>query len=187
LINLYDVGSKEEELDKLVLKLNEFSKDNNKEKYNKIIKEDKFENWFYKNKFYCLKPGLYPIDEKRQKTNFSNIKKAPIIKFLMEEDIELYEEMGEDLIELYKNNTKALIFLDPPYLQSCNDFYLESRVNIYEYLSINTIDKMEATILLCLENNWIIKLLFNNFIKSSYNKKYEMTKKRTTHLIISNK
>lgn len=187
LINLYDVGSKEEELDKLILKLNEFSKDNNKEKYNKIIKEDKFENWFYKNKLYCLRPGFYPSDIKRQKTNFSNIKKVPIIKFLMEEDIELYEEMGEDIIELYKNNTKALIFIDPPYLNSCNDFYLDSKVNIYEYLSINTIDKMEATILLCLENNWIIKLLFNNFIKSFYNKQYEYSKKNTTHLIISNK
>ena len=65
--------------------------------------------------------------------------------------------------------------------------YLDTQVNIYEYLSNNTIDKMKATILLCLEDNWIIKLLFNKFIKSSYNKQYEVSKKKTTHLIISNK
>ena len=45
---------------------------------------------------------------------------------------------------------------------------------------------MDAYIVLCLEDNWIIKLLFKDYIKAEYNKKYEMSKKKTTHLIITN-
>ena len=45
---------------------------------------------------------------------------------------------------------------------------------------------MNALLLICLENTWIIKLLFQNNIKNEYEKKYQTTKKNTTHLIISN-
>ena len=48
-------------MDKLILKLNDFSKDINKEKYDKIVKEEKFENWFYKNKVYTIRPGFFPL------------------------------------------------------------------------------------------------------------------------------
>ena len=106
------------------------------------------------------------------------------MNFLKNEKVTLYNDEGTNLIEYYKNNKKAFIFLDPPYLVACNDFYYDSKVNVYEYLSKNTIDKMKATVLLCLEDNWIIKLLFEKYIK---HKKYECSKKKTTHLIISNK
>ena len=59
-------------------------------------------------------------------------------------------------------------------------------VNIYEYLYKNNIDNMKALIILCLESNWIIKILFNNQIKKEYVKQYQISKKKTNHLIISN-
>ena len=184
LLTIYDIVSKPKELDELINKLNDFSKDINKEKYYSICKEDKHENWLYKNKVHSLRPGLFPLG--KIKTDFSDIKNAPIINFLKTEKISFYNEEGVDIVEHYKNNKKALIFLDPPYLVSCNDFYYDSKVNIYEYLHNNPIDKMKAAVLLCLEDNWIIKLLFHSFIKSSYAKKYELSKKQTTHLIIAN-
>ena len=86
----------------------------------------------------------------------------------------------------YKDNNKAFIFLDPPYLISCNSFYQDAKLNIYEYLSIHTIDKMKCKVLLCLEDNWIINLLFKKYITMKYDKIYQMTKKKTTHLIMDN-
>ena len=69
---------------------------------------------------------------------------------------------------------------------ACNNFYSDSKVNIYEYLYFNRITDMKALLLICLENIWIIKLLFLNNIKNEYAKKYQTTKKNTSHLIISN-
>ena len=35
--------------------------DINKEKYSLMCKNDKLENWFFKNKIYNLRPGLFPL------------------------------------------------------------------------------------------------------------------------------
>jgi len=77
--------------------------------------------------------------------------------------------------------------MDPPYISTCNDFYYDHSMNIYEYLYNNKITNEKAKIYLILENIWIIKLLFqHNFILFEYDKKYESSKKQTTHIIISN-
>ena len=36
---------------------------------------------------------------------------------------------------------KSLMIMDPPYLKACNDFYLDSKVHIYEHLYKNDIIK----------------------------------------------
>ena len=185
LLSLYQAGSDPEQLDALINKLTDFSKDITKEKYDNICKADIFENWMYKHKCFSIRPGMFPIRDKI-KTDFSGLKDTPIIKFLRNEDVSLYNEEGVSIVELFKDNNKALIFLDPPYLMSCNSFYYDSKLNIYEYLHNNPIEKMKAYIVLCLEDNWIIKLLFNQFIKSSHNKRYEVSGKKTSHLIITN-
>ena len=91
-----------------------------------------------------------------------------------------------NIINTYKDDKKCLIFLDPPYLNCCNDFYLDSNINVYEYLSKNKMKKMKSYIVLCLENNWIIKLLFNNSIYLNIINYIKVQKKQTTHLIITN-
>ena len=74
--------------------------------------------------------------------------------------------------------------MDPPYLIYGNDFYLDCKINIYEHLYNNDIKKEKAKIYLILEDNWIIKLLFNKYIIQSYDKKYMTTRKNTNHIII---
>ena len=186
LLSLYQAGSDPEQLDALINKLTDFSKDITKEKYKNICNEDIFENWMYKHKCFQIRPGLFPIRDKI-KTDFSGLKDTPIINFLRNEDITLYNEEGVSIVELFKDKERTLIFLDPPYLAACNAFYYDSKLNIYEYLYYNPIDKMKAYIVLCLEDNWIVKLFFNQFVKSSYDKQYEVgNRKKTTHLIITN-
>jgi len=86
----------------------------------------------------------------------------------------------------YRECKDYLLFLDPPYTASCNEFYSNKTTNIYEYCESNNIDKMKAIVIFVLENNWIIRLLFKHNIKSEYNKLYQCSKKNTSHLIISN-
>ena len=60
-------------------------------------------------------------------------------------------------------------------------------MNIYEWLYNNDLMKFEAVIFCIFEDIWIIKLLFNKCFKNIYDKKFQTTKKNTSHCIISNK
>ena len=160
----------------------------NKEKYNEMIKENNIYSYFISHKIYSIRAGLYPNDEKRLISmikSFDNLSNCNIVNFYKNEQIEFTTTDGIEIIKKY-NILKSLIFIDPPYLNACNSFYNETNVNVYEYFFYNKINTFESKILLCLEKNWIIELLFNNFIKSGYNKKYQPSKKNTMHLLISN-
>ena len=185
LIQLYVIARDEKKLEQLIKLLDAKIKDLNKDKYDKIAKEDDFLSWVIIHKFYAIRAGLFPINRKII-TTFNCLKECPIIKYLRSDEIIFHNKDGVQIINHYKNNEHNFIFLDPPYLISCNDFYANTDVNVYEYLYENKINKMKALIVLCLESNWIIKLLFNNQVKKEYSKLYQSSKKKTTHLIISN-
>lgn len=186
LIELYEIMKDENKLNKLVEFMNS-KKSISKEEYNKMNICDNVYNWTFKNKFYCIRPGLYPTKRGVGDDYFNNMLKCPMIEFMRNEKIILSNEPGLVKYDEFKTNKKALIFIDPPYLQSCNDFYLNKDVNIYEYLFDNDINKEKAKIILCLENTWIIKLLFKGKYNVVYDKKYELSKKKTSHIVITNK
>ena len=108
-MELFDTGSKPKLLNQLLLKLNAFRKDLTKEKYNEIIKFDKFENFLHENKVYEFRPGLYPLN-KTIKLNFEELKQAPTMLFLKNEKVELDNDNGVNIIVHYKDNKKVLIF-----------------------------------------------------------------------------
>ena len=142
----------------------------------KIASENNLLSWIIIHKIYAIRPGLFPIDRKMIIT-FNFLKECPIINFLRTEQISFFNIDAINIINQYKNNKNSFIFLDPPYLISCNDFYKDAKVNVYEYLYSNNINDMKALILLCLESNWIIKLLFKDQIKREYSKLYQCSKK----------
>jgi hypothetical protein len=185
LIELYKVASSKKKLNKLINKLNILLKDINKEKYKIIINSDTLEGWIIKNKIYAIRAGLFPTTRKIIES-FEYLNTCPMIDFLRTEDITFYNMDAIELYEKFKDNKEALIFLDPPYINTCNDFYKCASMNIYEYLNDNDIQLSKANIILCLENNWIILLLFKKYIIDEYKKTYETSKKKTTHLLISN-
>ena len=184
LIDCYEIFQDPDKLNSLIEKLNTFLIDIDKEKYVKIIKIDDIPNWFLKHKLYNIRPGLYNTNN--NKKDYNELVNTPIINFLRTENITLSNIDAIELFNKYQNNNKAFIFLDPPYLQACNSFYNESNTNIYEYLLHNNINGLESKIILVLEDNWIIKLLFKDNIKDSYNKRYEKSGKKTNHLLINN-
>jgi site-specific DNA-adenine methylase len=157
-----------------------------KNKYLEIINKNNLIGWFIKHKIYCIRPGLYPNGNRTYKKTIK-LSDFPIYNFFKNNNIEFYNLDATIIYNKYKVDDKALILMDPPYLQLCNDFYLDSSVNIYEYLNKNPIKKEKARIILILEDMWIVKLLFkDNIILESYNKLYQTSKKKTTHIIITN-
>jgi len=161
----------------------------NKDDYLKVVNkaDEDLASYCFVNKIYSIRPKLYPINKVFTAETLKSFIEAPIIQFLKNANIEI---RNEDAIKVYgdfKNDKKALIFFDPPYLASENSWYNCPSVNVYEYLNENDIKKEKAFIMLCLENNWIIRLLFKNNQTITYEKKYETTKKTTEHIIIINK
>jgi site-specific DNA-adenine methylase len=157
----------------------------NKENYNQVVKKNNLMGWFISNRFYRIKPRLYPATQPNL-IKFKSLREYPIYNFFKNERIIFTSDDGLNIYNKYKKNKNALILIDPPYICSDNSFYLNPVVNIYEYLHNNNIDNEESKIILVLENNWIIKMLFKKNVISEYNKIYQTNKKQTTHVVIAN-
>jgi len=187
LIELYEISKDENKLNKLIEELDEKLKYINKEKtkYNILIKENNIHAYIIKNKIYAIRAGLFPVAGSKIIDSFKYLLNCPIINFMRNEKIILKNEDGSKILK-DNDNKESFIFLDPPYLTECNDFYLDHTINIYEYLYNNNIKNFKCKILLILAENWIIRLLFKDAIKSEYSKVYEVSKKKINHLLITN-
>ena len=196
LIELLKIAKSKRKLKKLSDQINDIAKTleaeegqpNTKQRhiYNNFIKDDGIVPWFIKNKIYKIRPGLFPT---KYKYKYIDLESCPIVNFFRTEKVILTSKCGIDTLKKYHNKKDHMIFMDPPYLSACNDFYYDSKTNIYQYLFYNDINDMKAIIMLCLEKIWIIDLLFDtkNRKYHSYDKKYEVGEKRkTTHIIITN-
>jgi len=159
-----------------------------KEQYKILIKNQHTDlmDWIIANKYYTIRPGMYPQGKKLNIKLLETIKTAPIVKFLRDENVIITNGDAIELFNKHKTDPKSFLFLDPPYLSSCNDYYMKPDTNIYECLYKNDITKEKAFICLCLEDMWIIRLLFQNKKILTYNKTYAPTKKQTAHMIILN-
>jgi hypothetical protein len=159
---------------------------NDKNKYLEVVNAPTIYSWFIGNKIYTIRPKLYPLTKKYKEE--IDLRKYPIYNFYKNANIEFYNEDGINIYEKYKNDESTLLFLDPPYLQSYNDFYEKNnkRINIYEYLYNNNINNEKANIFLMLEDIWINRLLFkNNYIFEKYKKMYAPKQKITNHILIT--
>jgi 16S rRNA G966 N2-methylase RsmD len=189
--NIYDLYNICKDKDKLADMYNKlielFKQTPDKTEYLKVCKkarEGDLLSWVYINKIYSIRAGLFPTNKAFTEKSLDTFKKAPIIDFLQNANITITNDDGLDVYNHYKQNENAIIFIDPPYIQSCNTFYNSPKGNIYEYLHFNDFEKEKAIILLCLENIWIIQLLFKGKKSITYDKTYDLSKKKTEHVFI---
>jgi site-specific DNA-adenine methylase len=182
LIEIYKLLKNKKKLKAFEKEINDILKDINKEKYNTLDKK-LTSTWFIHNKIYSIRPSLFPLDYKYKEIKFDDY---PIKDFINNENIKIFNMDALDLFKSHCNDENTFIFFDPPYLSSCNDFYKTPSVKVYEYLNTNNIKDFKSKILLCLEDMWIIRLLFKNYEFITYEKTYETTHKKTTHCIIKN-
>ena len=147
-----------------------------------------YEKLYFK-KFYQLREGLYPSSY-RPISPFNFTKEQLLFfEFIKSPNVIISNEDWYDVFKRNENSKKSLFIFDPPYLNSCNEFYgnLQNTYhNVYEFFSNNDISIFQSKIFFLLENNWIIKILFKGKILYEYGKEYHMTKKKTNHIIISN-
>jgi len=194
LIELYKIMKDEDKLKKFIDDINKICFINNefidKETYINLIKKDDLYAWYISRKYYNFRQGIYPIEKLRKRIllYYDKIKETPILHFLRTEDIEFKNMEAIDIYEEYKNNEEVFFIMDPPYMMACNYFYdndKTKKLNIYEYFNYNHTNN--NNICFVLENNWIINLLFKNYKRIEYDKKYNGYKRKNVkHIILIN-
>jgi site-specific DNA-adenine methylase len=142
------------------------------------------------HKYYTIRPKLYPQELKQFKN--INIKLSPFYDFLTTANIEFYNIEGIKILEKY-NKKNCFIFLDPPYIASCNNFYktdtTDNTNNIYEFLTTYGLKNLNCKTIMTHENSWLFKILFKEYLNTGggeYKKIYQSKKKLTSHITILN-
>lgn len=161
----------------------------NKDEWNdyfKLTPHNIYKELYFRKYSMFGRKGFYPLNRKIKEYKPSAIQES-FIKFINSPNVYISNDDWFNTFDKYKDDEKSLLLLDPPYINSNNDFYVNRSLNVYEYFFNNKIELFKSHIYLILEDIWIIKLLFqNNNIINSYDKKYELSKKKTTHIIIYN-
>lgn len=95
-----------------------------------------------------------------------------------------------DILEQYKDDKDAFLFLDPPYLFSDNSMYdplkdgkdmTQIIVDILKYLKT-----CSCRVMLIINKLSILSYLFKDYIKGEYNRVYRLSCNKAKHLIITN-
>jgi site-specific DNA-adenine methylase len=170
--------------------------DKAKKIYLEYVKNGEVNGYLFGRKYYSMRCGFFPLNEFIKLNKKLDLSSYPIYEFITTADIELYNEDANKIIDKY-DNEKTFIFLDPPYIASCNNFYStdtgENICNIYEMLYYKKLSNFKCKIMLCHENNWLFKILFNDYINNDneYLKRYcnllgRKKMKTTTHICIKN-
>ena len=195
LIKIYKTLMNEEESKKLEIEVNKmidifnkFKTDEERKVYWEPIMKNQSDIYKYVfiKKYAVLNGRLMPLIERTKQIKKLVLTDIPVYYFLNNENIIISEKTDINVIDEYKNDSTALLFIDPPYIQTNNTWYNTHDMNIYEYLYNNNINSFESKVYLILEKIWIIELLFkSNSIVSNYNKTYQTGKKKTNHIIIT--
>jgi hypothetical protein len=168
--------------------LEQIKKLNTKVKYlvylNKKLEygDDFIIQYLIRRTFYSVRCGLYPTN--RNPPKYINLKKNMV---LIDDFFKNNNYLCSDfkfLMDKYKDDEKALIFIDPPYLVSCNDFYKSAEID-WEYI-FNFFENCKCKFIMVVNHNIFMNILFKKWFKHEYSKKYEMTHKEVKHVIFSN-
>ncbi len=129
--------------------------DERKQRYNEIIKEKTPTAFLIKHLYYAIRPGYFPTAKKVNipYERLRNFTKFSYVNFIC---CDFYSVLNK-----YKDNRKAFLYLDPPYFLTCNSTYLKGLTQQFFYL-IDTLSEYQCTILLIINNHFLI----NSYLKS---------------------
>jgi site-specific DNA-adenine methylase len=180
-----DVKPFEKEINLLIDEFNTFKDDiKRKEWYNQLKKSTSIYSYLFTNKYFNLRSCLYPTFDRLKSIKPFKFSDYPIYRFLQEEDVTILSKEGINIIQEY-DYKDHLIILDPPYISTCNSFYIGKDMNIYEYLLNNR--EFNSKLIIILEDIWMVNLIFKDYLRSkTYKKSYNLSQKKTNHVIFSN-
>ena len=111
-------------------------------------------------------------------------------EFLILKNSKITNSNYTELFEMYKDNEESFLFLDPLYLFSNNSLYqpqldeTDSTKILVDILDF--IKNCKCKVMLIINKLYIIDWMFKDFIKGSYSRTYQVSKRKQIHLIITN-
>jgi site-specific DNA-adenine methylase len=98
------------------------------------------------------------------------------------------------VLEKFKKDKNAFIFIDPPYLYSDNSHYSQQKRKegqdmtdmVYKLLEFIKDKKTKAKIMIVINSNHLIRWLYKDYIKMEYQKKYGLSRRIESHAVICN-
>ena len=180
--------------------LNIINNINNKDDYllyindvKKIDHNDFLNYYLILRTYYCIREGLYPTNHRKPQYKNFNEKTNIVNKFF--ENVEYKCQDYMIYMEQFKDDEKALIFLDPPYINSFNDFYKNQNIGIkeqkntfstlWEYL-YNFLNNCKCKFILIVNDNFFMQLAFSKWFYKKYSKIYQVKKGKDNHNIFTN-
>jgi len=176
-----------ERMNNIFNNLEEFN--NEKILINKLIKEKQEQGHKY---LYCRYPEFLNLKNVIKYIDLKNIQHMGCVHVIttkidyndlkkVYDKIKWYDDFKQ-VFELYKNDEKAFLFLDPPYFCSSNKDYKGDKstdnkkiidntgiyIDIYEFMKV-----AKCKIMLIVNKSKIIEYIFKDYYKDKYNKTYQ--------------
>ena len=144
-------------------------------------KDDDYLKYVISRRIYFLRYGLFPTTKQITLKTISN----NWIDYFKHSKIT--NQDYKDIINEYKEDENAFIYLDPPYLDSYNTGYVgyqkghydeESKVIDNTKICIDLLDILscKCKVLFSINENAITKHIYKDFIKETYNHRYSLGK-----------
>jgi len=94
------------------------------------------------------------------------------------------------ILDQYKDDDKAFLFIDPPYLFSDNSGYFPQNddgdmTDIIIYL-LEYLKTAKCKVMIIINDLKLLRHIYKDFIKGDYMRIYQMSKKKMKHLILTN-
>lgn len=162
-----------------------------KDKHNAIVakRNDDLKAWFYSKKCFQFRPLLFP--HRQINKPFVRTKEHERVDaFLKLPTVSIACQSYEQTFAQHKGKVRTLLFIDPPYLDSCNETYSavtnEGGDGTAVYRDIKRLVEAdtEARALCVLNNNALMSLVFDGHVLHEYAVKYGNTGRKATHLIV---
>lgn len=172
---------------------------NNKEEYDifykKCLQKTKDKNdilsfcshYLFIKTCYNMRHGLY-YDKKLPKMININKVKENLNNFFKKN---IYHNRHyKEVFDQFIDDKDAIIFLDPPYVNSTCSFYDKFDDTDFTLLwedIYNLLDKAKCKVVLVVNDNFFMKKCYNKWLYKSYDKKYSFNKsKKTIHNVFTN-
>jgi site-specific DNA-adenine methylase len=122
-----------------------------------------------------------------------------VIEFFMRKNVSLVNSDYLDIFEQVRDDPTCFVFLDPPYLDSFNSSYssyqggsiatgdniINDRMKVFIDI-MKFLRRCKCKVLFIINKNSITEYLYGDFIKGEYEKRYNITGRKTKHLVIAN-
>lgn len=179
IISLYNKMKNEKDNTKIIKKIKKLEKEiDSPEKMKKIKDSEKDEHFLFGNIKYQIRPFIYPT-KKTVNINYKRLEAFSIFK-----DVNFTYKDFKEIYDQYKDDSTALLFLDPPYFLSCNDYYQTKLNNDFFEKSMNT---YKFTSFLVINNNLLVDYFLTekcNFEKKLiYDVVYCQTHRKDKHCV----